>query len=486
MSRVRRHRPLPPLPYRARPPQVLLGVGAVLLVSAGAAVASAYGGAPARAAPVRARRRRGRVLPPRRPDAGCAAPRRCSRPAPPGLALAGRRLGGPELGGDARHRPPPRGRLPGAAPGRADDGDVAAGVLGWPPSSRSCAASTGSRTRCTPSSTSASPSSAWASPCSAGRSSAGVALRDDGAVVAGRRRRWLVERLGRRRRPAVALRGADGRRGLRACSLARLREPLDPLLGPPRLVPVMAGVVAGAAVTGAFSSLGPLAMTLTGYAGVLLANFAAAYLTGWRRGLFLPLALAAGIVMTALCVVQLVAPGSGGGSSPCSSCSPRSPRRWSPSAAPRTGRWRCRPRSAAWPGRCCWRCPTASSTPVSRRGAADGPLRRRDGGRRGAGRRGPAGDGRGPPRRLRAAAVLLLSPRGGGRRWRWSSPSRAPARWAGPGAPAAPRPGGPGRGLARRLAGRCGPAGGRRLGRRRVGRTSPPSSGTRCPRPPDC
>ena len=40
--------PPPPLPYRARPPQVLLGVGAVLLVSAGAALASAHGGAPAR------------------------------------------------------------------------------------------------------------------------------------------------------------------------------------------------------------------------------------------------------------------------------------------------------------------------------------------------------------------------------------------------------------------------------------------------------
>ena len=33
-------------------------------------------------------------------------------------------------------------------------------------------------------------------------------------------------------------------------------------------------------------------MTLTGYAGVLLANTAAASLTGWRRGLFLPVALA--------------------------------------------------------------------------------------------------------------------------------------------------------------------------------------------------
>jgi hypothetical protein len=40
--------PIPPLPYRTRPAQVLLGVGAVLLVSAGAAVASAYGGIAAR------------------------------------------------------------------------------------------------------------------------------------------------------------------------------------------------------------------------------------------------------------------------------------------------------------------------------------------------------------------------------------------------------------------------------------------------------
>ena len=74
-------------------------------------------------------------------------------------------------------------------------------------------------------------------------------------------------------------------------------------------MPTITGVVAGAAITGAFSSLGPLSMTLTGYAGVLLANFSAAYLDGWRRGLFLPVALAAGVVMTALCLVQLVAGG---------------------------------------------------------------------------------------------------------------------------------------------------------------------------------
>ncbi|HEV7188789.1 MAG TPA: hypothetical protein VGN28_12915 [Blastococcus sp.] len=89
--------------------------------------------------------------------------------------------------------------------------------------------------------------------------------------------------------------------------LARLREPLDPLLGPPVLVPVVAGVVSGAAVTGAFSSLGPLSITFTGYAGVLLANLAAGYLEGWRRGLFLPVARSAGIVMAGLCLVQLLA-----------------------------------------------------------------------------------------------------------------------------------------------------------------------------------
>ena len=68
MSEVGRHarRCLPA--DRARPPQVLLGVGAVLLVSAGAAVASAYGGLPGPAAAPRPGRRRGLVLAPRRPE----------------------------------------------------------------------------------------------------------------------------------------------------------------------------------------------------------------------------------------------------------------------------------------------------------------------------------------------------------------------------------------------------------------------------------
>ena len=89
--------------------------------------------------------------------------------------------------------------------------------------------------------------------------------------------------------------------------VTRLRQALEPLTGPPRAAPVLAGAVGGAAVTGACSALGTAAVTATGYAGVLLASVAAAVLTGWRRGLFLPLALAAGTVMTALSVGRLVA-----------------------------------------------------------------------------------------------------------------------------------------------------------------------------------
>src|SRR5687767_2325839 len=89
--------PRPPLPYRARPPQVLLGVGAVLLVSAGAAVASAYGGGPARVLllalaaatawfSVRAAR------------TGLRSSEETLAASTAGLALAGTDLGGPLLG----------------------------------------------------------------------------------------------------------------------------------------------------------------------------------------------------------------------------------------------------------------------------------------------------------------------------------------------------------------------------------------------------
>ena len=88
---------------------------------------------------------------------------------------------------------------------------------------------------------------------------------------------------------------------------ARLVPVLEPLLGPPRAAPLLAGAVSGAALGGALGAPGPGAVLLAGYTGVLIAAFAAALLTGWVRGLFLPAALAAGGTLVVLSVGQLVA-----------------------------------------------------------------------------------------------------------------------------------------------------------------------------------
>ncbi|WP_448618627.1 SCO7613 C-terminal domain-containing membrane protein [Geodermatophilus sp. URMC 65] len=88
---------------------------------------------------------------------------------------------------------------------------------------------------------------------------------------------------------------------------ARLVRTLEPLLGPPVAVPVLAGTVSGAALCGALGAPGPGAVLLAGYTGVLIAAAAAALLTGWVRGLFLPAALAAGGTLVVLSVGQLVA-----------------------------------------------------------------------------------------------------------------------------------------------------------------------------------
>jgi len=293
-----------PLPYRARPSQVLLGVGAVLLVSAGATVASVHGGAPARllllalaatAATFSIRATRKRLTSSAETLAACAA----------GLALAAGDLGDPELGGTpgiplflavvflVLHLASPMSATWPVASWAAIQLAVLSGLRWVPEGLRTelylCVALLGLGIalfgrRVVGRLALLSTAPWWLAGVVGGSSSAWA---DDGG------RQWF----------SAALMIAAGFGLL----LARLREPLEPLLGPPRLVPVVSGIVAGAAVTGAFSSLGPLSMTFTGYAGVLLASFAAAYLDGWRRGLFLPVARAAGIVMAGLCLVQLVA-----------------------------------------------------------------------------------------------------------------------------------------------------------------------------------
>ena len=290
------------LPDRVRPTQVLLGVGAVLLVTAGAVVAAAYGGLAARALLVALavtatgfalRAARTRLRASEETLAASAA----------GLALAGSSPGGLALDGD----PFTAALLAGGflvlhrfAPTTAAWPLVSWGALQLAVLRAHDAVPAMLRTElylC-------------------------VALVGLGVALFGRRivarvalvttaPWWLAGVLG-----GITSTWADdaGRQWLSAALMiaaaagllrVRRREVLDPLLGPPRAIPVVAGLVIGTAVTGAFSSLGPLAMTLTGYAGVLLANLAAAWLDGRRRALLLPVAVTAGVVMTSLCVVQL-------------------------------------------------------------------------------------------------------------------------------------------------------------------------------------
>ena len=294
----------PALPYRARPPQVLLGVGAVLLVAAGAAVASAYGGAPARflllalaltAAGFSFRTARAGLRSSEETLAASAA----------GLGVVGSDLGGPVLQGDpgspaalavvflVLHRVTPTTAVWPLASWAAAQFAVLRALDSVPPQLRTetclCVALVGLGVA-----------------LSGRRVVARVALITSApwwlvGVLWGSSSAWVETGAEQWLAAGLMVAAAFG------LLVARLREVLEPLLGPPRLVPVVAGLVAGAAITGAFSSLGAVAMTLTGYAGVLLATLSAAYLTGWVRGLLLPVALTAGIVMTVLCVVQLVA-----------------------------------------------------------------------------------------------------------------------------------------------------------------------------------
>lgn len=295
--------PPPSLPLRARPAQVLLGVGAVLLVTAGAAVAAASGDGWAHGALLAgAALAAGLSLRASAVDLRSSAETFAACAAALGLAgsdLRGRLLGGSPAGAGAlaavflvlylRSRRTAAWPLASWAAAqlavlRIRDGvptslhtelflGIALVGLGIALFGRPLVARTALVTS----------APWWLAGVVAGLSSAWV---DDGV------RPWVS---------AALMIGAGA--GL---VLARLRAALEPLLGPPRAVPVAAGALAGAAVTGACSSLGPLALTLAGFAGVLIATLPANYLDDWRRGLFLPIALTGGVLTAALCVLQLV------------------------------------------------------------------------------------------------------------------------------------------------------------------------------------
>jgi hypothetical protein len=86
---------------------------------------------------------------------------------------------------------------------------------------------------------------------------------------------------------------------------ARLRAELDALLGPRVAVPVLAGGVAGAAAAGALAEGGTVGITAAGYVGVLLASVLPGFLSGWRQGLFGPIAVTAGSVLALVALVAL-------------------------------------------------------------------------------------------------------------------------------------------------------------------------------------
>lgn len=294
----------PPLPYLLRPLQVLLGVGAVLVVSAAATVAAAYGGGPARvlllalalaAAAGSLLADRGRLRSSEELLAASAA----------GIAICGGAVGGPALDDAALpafllaalflalHRAAPRTATWPAVSWLAGQLGVLRAMDAVPPALLTATAlgvaivglvvALGARPLV----------ARLVLLTSAPWWVVGVLLGWHAAWADAGAQRWLS---------AALMVGAAA--GL---LVARLREPLDVLLGPPRGVPVAAGLVAGVAVTGAFSSLGVVGITLTGYAGVLTANTAAGLLAGWRRGLLLPVALAAGGAAALLCIAQLVA-----------------------------------------------------------------------------------------------------------------------------------------------------------------------------------
>jgi hypothetical protein len=302
--------PAPPLPYRSRPPQVLLAVGAVLLVTAAAALASTYGGALAQllllvaAAGVTA-------LSLRATDARLRSSAETLAASAAGLALAATAADG----GFVDAEPVTPFVLAGAFLAL---NVVAPTVTTWPLASWTALqlgvlrlldelpAAVHTEVQLL------------------------VALLGLGVALAARRTVarlalvttapwWLVGVVGG---SADAWTGGQGGRWFAAALMvaagaglipARLRRELEPLLGPARLAPTVAGVVSGAAITGALSPNGTGTLVLAGWLGVVVAAVADILLTGWRRGLLLPAAVAGGLTAATLCIGQLLSDRAWGG-----------------------------------------------------------------------------------------------------------------------------------------------------------------------------
>lgn len=295
--------PVPPFPYRTRPPQVLLAVGAVLLVSAGAALGSTHGGPLVRTA-VLVLAATAAAVSVRADRAGLRTSAETFAASAAGLGLAGSDVTGALTTGDpllplalagvflGLHRFSPTPATWPLAAWTAGQLAVLRTLDGIPELLRTelflAVSLVGLGI------------ALWGRPLVARLTMVTTALWWTAGVLRGTREAWTAA-AGERWLAAALVVVAGG--GL---LLARLHRPLDVLLGPPRLVPVTAGAVSAVAVTGACAAGGPVPVAVAGFAGVLVAATAAAELSGWRRGLFLPVALTGGVLLAVLSVLRLV------------------------------------------------------------------------------------------------------------------------------------------------------------------------------------
>ena len=94
-----------------------------------------------------------------------------------------------------------------------------------------------------------------------------------------------------------------------ALPVLRRRPAHRPLLGPRPVVPVLSGAVAGAAVAGLLQATGPAGVPAAGYLGLVVASLVAQFASPEPHALLRPAGLALAGTLTGLSVVQLLADG---------------------------------------------------------------------------------------------------------------------------------------------------------------------------------
>jgi hypothetical protein len=114
-------------------------------------------------------------------------------------------------------------------------------------------------------------------------------------VLSGTTTAWTGDRSARQGAALLVVAAAAG------LLAARLRHDLDVFLGPPLAVPVLAGVVAGTAVSGALATFGTPGITAGGYVGVLMA----ATLPERLHGMLRPVAVAGGSALALAALAEL-------------------------------------------------------------------------------------------------------------------------------------------------------------------------------------